>query len=157
MISYLSSLSPFCFGIVIIIHYIKIKRKSFCFFLIFIFFFCIYSNFCIIFRYFYYKVLESKVFCPFDTRLLRLSDLLALVSLYRIKDKLKKALCSYCISAQTMNTMHFIVQGYKTGLHNAFFSFIYEINGFCRMISKSESDDRRTLPIRQVLPDLRFP
>ena len=35
--------------------------------------------------------------------------------------------------------------------------FIYEINGFCRMISKSESDDRRTLPIRQVLPDLRFP
>ena len=36
-------------------------------------------------------------------------------------------------------------------------SFIYEINGFCRMISKSESDDRRTLPIRQVLPDLGFP
>ena len=46
---------PFCFGIVIIIHYIKIKRKSFCFFLTFIFFFCIYSNFCIIFRYFYYN------------------------------------------------------------------------------------------------------
>ena len=90
MISYLSSLSPFCFSIVIIIHYIKIKRKSFCFFLTFIFFFCIYSNFCIIFRYFYYKVLESKVFFPFDTRLLRLSDLLTLVSLYRIKDKLKK-------------------------------------------------------------------
>lgn len=130
MISYLSSLSPFCFGIVIIIHYIKIKRNSFCFFLTFIFFFCIYSNFCIIFRYFYYKVLESKVFCPFDTRLLRLSDLLTLVSLYRIKDKLKKALCSYHISTQTMNAMHFIVQGYKTSLHNAFFVSFMKLMGF---------------------------
>ena len=154
MISYLSSLSPFCFGIVIIIHYIKIKRKSFCFFLTFIFFFCIYSNFCIIFRYFYYKVLESKVFFPFDTRLLRPFHLGIIIP---NKRQIKKALCSYCISAQTMNAMHFIVQGYKTGLHNAFFSFIYEINGFCRMISKSESDDCRTLPIRQVLPDLKFP
>lgn len=119
MISYLSSLSPFCFGIVIIIHYIKIKGKSFYFFLTFIFFFCIYSNFCIIFRYFYYNVLESKVFCPFDLGIIITN-----------KRQIKKALCSYRISTQAMNAMHFIVQGYKTDLHNAFFVSFMKLMGF---------------------------